>query len=136
MTAPIEETGELPGREVLDQVGGKVGKVKGLLAPGGEGEPMWVTIELKEGMVGSRLAVVPYARLKDESGVVTVPYSFQHIQEAPEVDVDGEISVEDDQSLRDYYGIGRGDEPPREQNPDLYSVRVREEEEPSRPLEG
>jgi sporulation protein YlmC with PRC-barrel domain len=135
VTAPIDDLDELPGRDVIDQVGAQVGKVKALFAPGGEGEPMWVTIELKEGMVSSRLAVVPCARLKDEAGVVTVPYSCQHIRDAPEVDIDGEISLEDDRTLRDYYGIGRGDEPSRDVNPDLYSVRVREEEEPSQPLE-
>jgi hypothetical protein len=136
VTKPISDPQELPGQDVHDLVGNKLGKVKRLYAPGGEGEPMWVAVDLQEGMVGSRTVLLPYARLKVEDGVISVPYSFPHIQEIPEVEVDGEVSVEDDRRLRDYFGIGRGDEPEREKNPDLYSVRVREEDEPSEPVEG
>jgi hypothetical protein len=135
VTAPIQDPHQLPGTDVIDQVGAKLGPVKDLYAPGGEGEPMWVSIEMQTGMVGRRTVLVPLARLKEEDGNVVLPYSIQHVEQAPEVEADGEISVEDDHRLRDYYGIGRGDEPEREKNPDLYSTRLREDDAPSERLD-
>jgi hypothetical protein len=135
VTAPISDPQQLPGTDVIDQVGVTLGPVKHLYAPGGEGEPMWVSVELRTGMLGKRTVVVPLARLKEEDGKVVLPYSIEHVEEAPEVDPDGEISVEEDHRLREYYGIGRGDEPEPEKNPDLYSMRLREDDAPSERLE-
>ena len=60
-------------------------------------------------MFGKRDVVVPLARLKDEGGRLTVPYSKKRIGDAPEVTGD-RISADCDRQLREYYGIGAGDQ--------------------------
>ncbi len=85
MAAPLKDVGELPGREITDQQEQPIGKIKEIYAIDGDGHPAWVTVEGKFAG-GKRTVFVPVARLKDEDGVLRVPYSKNHIGETPEVD--------------------------------------------------
>jgi hypothetical protein len=86
---------------------------------------MWVSVE---GSFGSnkRTVLIPIARLKDEGGDLLVPYSKNHIGEAPEVDDSDGISPDDDRRLRDFFGIGVGDQELRSDNKS-YATRVPDE---------
>jgi hypothetical protein len=128
---PIEEPEQLPGREVHDQLGRKIGSIERLYAPGGEGDPMWVTVDTPLGLFRHRLVFVPLARLKEEDGDVHAPYSKQYIQRAPEIEPGDELAPEDDKVLRDYYGIDRGDEELRT-NEESYASQVPDGDEPPR----
>jgi hypothetical protein len=132
--APIEKPDELPGRTVHDQLGLKLGDVQKLYAPGGEGDPMWITVETSLGMFDRRTVFVPLARLKEEGGEVHAPYSKQFIHDAPEVEPGDELAPEDDRRLRDYYGIDRGDEELRTDN-NSYASQVPDGDEPAQPIE-
>jgi hypothetical protein len=135
MTAgPIEEPQELPGRMVFDQIGRKLGEVEQLYAPGGEGDPMWATVQTSIGMFRHRLVFVPLARLKEEGGEVQAPYSKQYVQGAPEVSPGDQLAAEDDRRLRDYYGIDRGDEELRTDNV-TYASQVPDGDDPAEPLD-
>jgi hypothetical protein len=131
---PIEKPQELHGRTVHDQLGRKLGTVEQLWAPGGEGDPMWITVETSLGLFRHRRVFVPLARLKVEGDDVHTPYSKQYIHSSPEVEPGDELASEDDKRLRDYYGIDRGDEELRT-NEDSYAAQVPEGDEPAQPLE-
>jgi hypothetical protein len=109
MTAPIEDVSSLPGKKITDQEENPVGEVKEIFATE-DGFPMWVAVELSEGMSKNRTAVIPLARIKDENGDLRVPYSKSKIADSPEIDDSDGISQECDFELRGYYGIGIGDQ--------------------------
>jgi hypothetical protein len=125
VTTPIDDVSTLPGRKVSDQEENTIGKIQEIYAIDGDGHPMWVSVE---GSFGSnkRTVLIPIARLKDEGGDLLVPYSKNHIGEAPEVDGSDGISPDDDRRLRDFFGIGVGDQELRSDNKS-YATRVPDE---------
>jgi sporulation protein YlmC with PRC-barrel domain len=110
MASAIEDVSSLPGETVTDQDGRKIGEVRDIYAVGDDETPMWVTIESSTGIGRSRRVFVPLARLKQQGDEIRVPYSYSHIQEAPEVEPGDEISEEDDRALRSYYAVGLADQ--------------------------
>ena len=126
MTAPIDDVSSLPGRKVTDQEENTIGEIKEIYAIGGDGEPMWLSVEASFGMANKRTLFIPLARLKDEAGELRVPYSKEHVGNTPEVDGD-EISAELERKLRDHYGIDRADQELRQHN-DSYATLVTEQE--------
>ena len=134
MASAIEDVSSLPGEAVNDQDGRTLGKVKEIYAVG-EGEtPMWVTVEASTGVGRNRLLFVPLARLKQEGDELRVPYSFQHVHDAPEVESGDELSEEDDRALRGYYSIGLADQEFRD-SAQSYASQVPDEEGPARKVE-
>jgi sporulation protein YlmC with PRC-barrel domain len=131
MAAPIEDPSELKGTSVYDQNGEKLGDVQELYAPGGDGDPMWAAVELSESTFKSRIVFIPLARMKSEDDEVRVPYSMGHIAESPEVEVGDELTKEDDEELRAFYSVDRGDGELRTDNDDSYAAQVPEGDEPS-----
>jgi PRC-barrel domain len=133
MTAPIEDVSSLPGKKISDQAENPLGQVKEIFATD-DGYPMWVAVELSQGLGDKRVAFVPLARIKDENGELRVPYSKQRIGDAPEVDGGDGISEELDRKLRDYYGIDTGDQELRADNKS-YATLVPEQPGPSSRVE-
>jgi hypothetical protein len=126
MASGIDDVRSLPGQTVSDQDGLKIGKIQQLYALGGDESVMWVTIKTSLGIGRDRQVFVPLARLKHEQGEVRVPYSVQHIQSAPEVEPDEELSEGDDRALRDFYSIDLADQELRTDN-ESYANRVPDE---------
>jgi PRC-barrel domain len=127
MTAPIDDVSSLPGRKVTDQEENTIGEIKHIYAVGGDGDPMWVSLEAKSGMGNKRLVFIPLARIKDESGELRVPYSKDHVENTPEVDDGDEISAECERKLRDHYGVDRADQELRQHN-ESYATLVTEQD--------
>jgi hypothetical protein len=127
----IEDVSSLPGETVRDQDGRKLGEVKEIYAVGDNDTPMWVTVETPTGIGRTRLVFIPIARLKKEGDQIRTPYSFQHIQDSPEVEAGDELSEEDEQTLRSYYAIGLADQEMVD-NAQSYASQVPDEEEPAR----
>ena len=126
----IEDVSSLPGETVRDQDGRKLGEVKEIYAVGENGTPMWVTVEAPTGIGRTRLVFIPIARLKKEGDQIRTPYSFQHLQDSPEVEAGDELSEEDDRTLRDYYSVGLADQEMVD-NPQSYASQVPDEDEPA-----
>jgi len=134
MAAPIEEPEELAGEDIYDQIGEKIGSVEQLYAGGGDGPPSWVGIKISTGLFGRELVLVPLARLKQEQGQVRVPYSRQHLLDAPEVEAEDGLSEEEAEQLSDYFAVARGDQP-AEDNPDSYAAQMPDDDGPPEPLD-
>jgi sporulation protein YlmC with PRC-barrel domain len=128
MASAIEDVSSLPGESVSDQEGQEIGKVKEVYKVKDGDSPMWVTIESSLGVGETRSVFVPLARMKEEDGNIRVPYSIQRIQDAPEVEVQDELSEEDDRLLRDFYAIDLADQELRSDNQQTYAKQVPEEE--------
>jgi hypothetical protein len=133
MTAPIEDVSELTGKEVTDQKQEPIGKIKEIYAVGGDGHPAWVTVEGKFAG-GKRKVFIPFARLKEEDGILRVPYSKDHIGETPDVEAGSDISADCERRLRDHFGIDRGDQELRSDN-ESYATLVPEGEDTARLVE-
>ena len=114
MTAAIDDVSALPGRKVHDQEKRPIGKVVHIYALE-SGDPMWVGVQISLGLFDKREVVVPLARLKEENGDLVVPYSFEHIRSAPEIEAE-EIDEPANRRLRDHFGIDAGDQELREDN--------------------
>lgn len=134
MATPIEEPDELAGAGVYDQMGEQIGSVKRLYGAGGEGPAGWVGIDVSTGMIGRQLVLVPLARLKQEDGQVRVPYTKQHLLDAPDLDAEDGLSEEEEERLNDYYAVARGDQP-AEDNPGSYASQMPDTDEPPEPLD-
>jgi hypothetical protein len=112
----------------VDQEGEEVGEIKEVYGVGEDGDPMWVAIETSTGgMAGEdKMVFVPLARIRDDGKEhLSIPYSLGHIQRSPEVEVEDEISEEDDQKLRVYYSIDLADQEFRNE-PQSYAAQVPE----------
>jgi hypothetical protein len=107
-----------------------IGKIKEQYAIDGDGHP--VTVEGKFAG-GKRTVFVPVARLKDEDGVLRVPYSTNHVGETPEVDGRDGVSAECGRRLRDHYGIDGGDQEMRSDN-HSYATLVPDDEGMAKPV--
>lgn len=135
MASAIEDVTGLPGETVRDQEGFRIGKVKEIYGVGEDKTPMWVTIESSTGIGRSRVVFVPLARLKQEHDQIRVPYSFQHVQSAPEVEPGNELSERDERALRDFYAIDLADQEIRAQSRS-YAGLVPTDEGPARKVDG
>jgi hypothetical protein len=130
----IEDVSNLPGETVRDQDGRKLGEVKEIYAVGDDDTPMWVTVETSTGVGRTRQVFIPIARLKQEGDEIRTPYSFQHIQDSPEVEPGDELSEEDDFTLRGYYSVGLADQEMVD-SAQSYASQVPDEEEPARKVD-
>jgi PRC-barrel domain len=134
MAGAIEDVSSLPGETINDQDGRKVGEVKEVYGTGDDETPMWVTIESSTGLGRSRQLFVPLARIKRQGEEIRIPYSFDHLHEAPEVEPGDELSEEDDHALRVYYAIGLADQELVE-NAQSYASQVPDDDDPARKID-
>ena len=134
MASAIEDVGKLAGETVCDQDGAKIGKVKRLYSAGDDGTVMWVTVETSLGIGNKREVFVPLARLKQEHDELRVPYSARHLQEAPQIEPEAELSEGDDRALRDYYAIDLADQELRTDN-DSYAGQIPDEHGDARQID-
>lgn len=90
---------------MLDRDGEKIGKIAEVYNDKHTGEPAWVTV--KSGLIGKKVILVPIGDSINEGDIVRVPYDKVHVEDAPEIDPDSELSDDDERSLYDHYGVER-----------------------------
>ncbi|WP_298890839.1 PRC and DUF2382 domain-containing protein [uncultured Serinicoccus sp.] len=90
------------GGVVVDQDGEKIGKVGQVYLDDSSGEPAWVTV--KTGLFGTSESFVPLQGATVQDQEVRVPYTKDQVKDAPRVEEDGHISVEEERELFSYYG--------------------------------
>jgi PRC-barrel domain protein len=88
---------------VLTADGDKLGTINQIYTSDTTGEPAWVT--LKTGLFGSQESFVPLADASFEGDDIRVPVSKQQVHDAPRVDADGHLSVEEEDNLYRYYSL-------------------------------
>lgn len=92
------------GHAVVDQAGGKVGKVSQIFVDDQTGQPEWLAINT--GMFKSRLSFVPLQGTQAEGDQLVIPYEKAKVTDAPQVedDKDGYLRPEEEEGLYRYYG--------------------------------
>lgn len=92
------------GGNVIGSDGGKIGSIGQLYADDDTGEPTWVTV--KTGLFGTSQSFVPVEGAHSQDDDLVVPYTKEHVKDAPRVDVDGHLTPEEEDRLYTYYERG------------------------------
>ncbi|MBF8185127.1 PRC and DUF2382 domain-containing protein [Nonomuraea sp. K274] len=88
---------------VMGSDGQSVGKVGQVYLNDRTGEPEWVTV--RTGFFGMKQTFVPLANARRSGGEIRVPFDKEMIKGAPNIDVDGRLSLEEEADLYRYYGM-------------------------------
>ena len=91
------------GRDVIDQNGHAVGVLTDLYVDDVTGRPEWAVV--RTGLFSHRVTFVPLSQASLHGLRVQVPYLQGHIHEAPNIDPDGHLSVEEEERLYQHYGL-------------------------------
>ncbi|MET1087274.1 MAG: PRC and DUF2382 domain-containing protein [Arthrobacter sp.] len=89
------------GGNVIGSDGEKIGPIGQLYADDDTGEPTWVTV--KTGFFGTSQSFVPVEGAHTQGDDLVVPYTKEHVKDAPRVDVDGHLTPEEEDQLYTYY---------------------------------
>jgi uncharacterized protein (TIGR02271 family) len=88
------------------QDGDKIGTVGQVFLDDETSTPNWVTV--KTGLFGTSETFVPLDRATVQGDEVHVPYTKDMVKDAPRIDVDQHLSVEEEDELYRYYGLDSG----------------------------
>ena len=83
------------GTDVYDSDGGKIGEAGQVYVDDETDEPEWVTV--RTGLFGARESFVPLADAYFSEHGLTVPFDKTFIKNAPNQDVDGHLTPEEEQ---------------------------------------
>jgi len=92
------------GGNVVGSDGTKIGSIGQLYADDDTGEPTWVTV--KTGLFGTSESFVPVEGAHNQGEDLVVPYTKEHVKDAPRVDADGHLTPEEEDRLYTYYERG------------------------------
>jgi uncharacterized protein (TIGR02271 family) len=92
------------GGNVIGSDGEKIGSIGQLYADDDTGEPTWVTV--KTGLFGTSQSFVPVEGAHTQGEDLVVPFSKDHVKDAPRVDVDGHLTPDEEDRLYTYYERG------------------------------
>jgi uncharacterized protein (TIGR02271 family) len=92
------------GGNVIGSDGSKIGSIGQLYADDDTGEPTWVTV--KTGLFGTSQSFVPVDAARVDGEDLVVPYTKDHVKDAPRVDTDGHLEPEEEDRLYTHYEKG------------------------------
>ena len=97
------------GRTIVDETGEKIGNFEEIYLDAETDRPEWAAV--KPGLFGRGHLLVPLneAQEQDEE-TLRVPFPKAHIENAPDVDADAELSQEEEARLYAHYGIAYSQE--------------------------
>ncbi|MFB9199749.1 DUF2382 domain-containing protein [Nonomuraea spiralis] len=88
---------------VIGSDGQSIGKVGQVYLSDRTGEPEWVTV--RTGFFGMKQTFVPLTNARRSGDEIRVPFDKEMIKGAPNIDVDGRLSLEEEAELYRYYGM-------------------------------
>ncbi|MEV0624936.1 PRC and DUF2382 domain-containing protein [Nonomuraea wenchangensis] len=83
--------------------GQSIGQVGQVYLNDRTGEPEWVTV--RTGMFGMKETFVPLAGSHRSGDEIRVPFDKDKIKDAPNIDVDGHLTIEEEARLYRHYGL-------------------------------
>ncbi|UZX02278.1 DUF2382 domain-containing protein [Arthrobacter sp. CDRTa11] len=92
------------GGNVVASDGEKIGSIGQLYADDDTGEPTWVTV--KTGLFGTSQSFVPVEGARIDGDDLVVPYTKDHVKDAPRVEADGHLEPDEEDRLYDHYERG------------------------------
>jgi hypothetical protein len=106
MTHDIDTVLGWRGETVLDRDGDKIGSLKELYLDRDE-RPAWGAVHT--GLFGMRQTFVPLAGAQPVDGGIQLPYTKDHVNDAPSVDPDAQLSDDDEARLYRHYDMPSDD---------------------------
>ena len=104
MTLPdIDTVLEWRGRTVVDRAGEKIGKFQEIYLDTETDRPEWAAVST--GLLRRRQRLVPLSEAQPEGDDVRVPFDKEHVESAPEVDSDRDLSQDEEAALYAHYGL-------------------------------
>ncbi|MDO9409953.1 PRC-barrel domain-containing protein, partial [Patulibacter sp.] len=94
------------GRELYDRDGTKIGTIEDAFLDARTDQPAWATVSA--GLFGRKHHFVPLVGAREVDGGIAVPVDGRLVGDAPHVDRDGDLSLEDEHRLYEHYGIDDG----------------------------
>src|SRR5215203_1443624 len=101
-----EELTQVIGAQMYSADGDKIGRVGQVYLDDYSQQPQWLTVNT--GLFGTNESFVPIDQAEFSGDRVTVPFSKDHVKDAPNVAADGHLSVEEEQALYRHYGLDYG----------------------------
>ena len=95
------------GQQLLDDDGDKIGKIADLYVDDDTNEPKWFAVT--SGLFGKKVSFVPIAESSPSGDDVRVPYSKDHVKDAPSVEADGQLEPDDERQLFRHYDLDHSD---------------------------
>ncbi|MCU1434350.1 MAG: hypothetical protein JWR71_1075 [Pseudarthrobacter sp.] len=92
------------GGNVIGSDGDKIGSIGQLYADDDTGEPTWITV--KTGLFGTSQSFVPVEGARIDGDDLVVPYTKDHVKDAPRVETDGHLEPEEEDRLYAHYDRG------------------------------
>jgi uncharacterized protein (TIGR02271 family) len=99
--------GHFAGYEVYDQNRQRIGEVEALFLDEND-QPEYIGVTM--GILGSQSTLIPMAitTVDEEAGRIVVPADKDIVMDGPTFDENSEITPEDEDRVRSYYGLGSG----------------------------
>jgi uncharacterized protein (TIGR02271 family) len=93
------------GANVLSRDGEKIGSISQVFVDNDEGQPRWATV--KTGLFGMSESFVPLDGARTEGDDLLVPYSKDHVKDAPRIDADRPLEPAEEDRLYQHYQLDR-----------------------------
>ncbi|MBO1765635.1 PRC and DUF2382 domain-containing protein [Allobranchiibius sp. GilTou38] len=94
---------DIQGGKALDSDGSKIGSISQIYLDDRSGEPEWATVHT--GLFGTSETFIPLQDAQVEGKDVRFPYTKDKVKDAPRVDADQHLDVQQEQELYKYYGV-------------------------------
>jgi uncharacterized protein YrrD len=101
--AQHENIAEWHGKDLVDRAGEKIGKLEDVYVDVETDEPMFGTV--KEGLFARHLTFVPLRGITIGPDNLQVAVSKEQVQQAPNIDMHGELSHEGESALYHHYQL-------------------------------
>ncbi|MFF4322995.1 DUF2382 domain-containing protein [Streptomyces sp. NPDC001568] len=96
-------TEQLINLTAYDTDGEKIGSIGQVYRDDATGQPEWVTV--KTGWFGMQESFVPLAGARSDGQVLHVPHAKELVKDAPRVDADQHLDVDEERRLYQHYGL-------------------------------
>ena len=91
------------GADVYDSAGDKIGSIDQIYLDDKSGQPEWLTVST--GWFGTSTQFVPIAGSSRHDEGLKVPYTTDHVKDAPAVDADQHLDADEERRLYVHYGF-------------------------------
>jgi PRC-barrel domain len=106
---PAENLRDWRGKNVIDPDGAKIGELEAVYVDTVSDQPSFLTVKIGF-ITRHRLVFVPAVGATVTPDAIRVRYPKKLAQEAPSIDLDGELSAADEPSVFAYYELDYGPE--------------------------
>jgi sporulation protein YlmC with PRC-barrel domain len=98
---------ELIGRTAIDSNGEKIGKIEQIYLDDETGQPNWVAVAT--GLLGRRHNFAPMHNAQASGDDVVLGVTKQKVDDAPEIETEGQLDKYQEETLYEYYSGYTGD---------------------------